>query len=149
MASQALKLAEELVKRFEGLRLAPYRDAVGFWTVGWGHLLSRDKSVPQPPAITIEKAYEYLKKDLLRAFKAVLRLCPVVLSPHQLGALTSFSFNVGAGNLELSTLRRQVLRGEHEEVPNQLQRWVYAGGVKLSGLVKRRIAEGLLYARGH
>ena len=61
-------------------------------------------------------------------------------------ALRSFAFNLGAGALQRSTLRRKVNREEHDAVPTEFRRWVWAGGRKLKGLVRRREAEPALYA---
>lgn len=53
--------------------------------------------------------------------------------------------NLGAGALQRSTLRRKVNREEHADVPAELGKWVWAGGRKLKGLVKRRNSEALTY----
>jgi lysozyme len=58
----------------------------------------------------------------------------------------SFTYNLGSGALQRSTLRRVINRQNHHNVPAQLMRWVWAGGRKLRGLVRRREAEALLYA---
>ena len=57
----------------------------------------------------------------------------------------SFTFNLGSGALQRSTLRRKVNREEHADVPAELMKWVWAGGRKLKGLVKRRAAEINIY----
>lgn len=137
------QVAVELVKHFEGLKLEPYRDAVGLPTIGYGHLLSRDRSVDLSsfPAITEAQAEELLQMDLQRMGKSVLRLVPVPLTDNQFGALISFTFNLGAGNLQISALRQKLLRQEYENAADEFPRWVYAGGKKLLGLVRRRDAE--------
>lgn len=118
----------------------PYHDPVGFPTIGYGHLLSREPwaSLDRWLPITEAEADALLDRDMSRAAGAVLRLIEVPLTDGQFAALTDFTFNVGAGNLELSTLRRVINRGGYPEAPNQLRRWVFARGVKLPGLVRRR-----------
>lgn len=148
--------AVALVKRFEGLvdgdgttpLLEPYHDPIGLPTIGYGHLLSREPwaDLGRWPAISRDEAVSLLAADLARAAASVLRLARVPLGDGQFGALVSFAFNVGAGNLQASTLLRLVNRAEHEDVPPQFRRWVYAGRVKLSGLVRRRAAEAAMYA---
>lgn len=147
----------ELAKRFEGLRdlrsdglVYPYLDPVALPTIGFGRLLSREKhaDLSRWVPITLETAEEYLMVDLAKAAAAVDRLCPVPLSDLQRAALIDFAFNCGAGNLQVSALRQKVLRGEHDEVPAQLGRWVFAAGVKYRGLVLRRKAEAALYIAG-
>lgn len=142
--------AFDLARRFEGLRLAPYRDGPGFPTVGYGHLLSRDRAKPLDtwPPIDEEEAERLLSQDLATAHRAVGRLLPVDLTEGQEAALIDFAFNLGAGHLEYSTLRRVILRGDLDEAPAQLARWVYAGPVKLAGLVRRRAAEAELFTGG-
>ena len=66
---------------------------------------------------------------------------------YRIDALVSFTFNLGGGALQRSTLGRKVNRAEHEAVPAELQKWVFAGGKWLSGLVARRRAEALLYMK--
>ena len=66
-------------------------------------------------------------------------------SDGQYDALVSFTFNLGSGALQRSTLRRKVNREEHNDVPAEFVRWVYAGGRKLVGLVRRRNAEAIAY----
>ncbi len=135
-----------LVKRFEGLRLTPYRDAAGFWTIGWGHLVSRDRQAPPPAALTEDEAEELLAGDLAQRAVAVGRMVRIALADGQYGALISFAFNVGSGALQQSTLLRKVNAAEHAAVPAQFLRWTMAAGMRLPGLVRRRRAEAALYA---
>lgn len=132
-----------LIKRFESLRLAPYHDAAGCPTVGYGHLLSWKKraDLSQWSTVTKEEAVALLKRDVARSERAVARIINVPLNQGQFDALVSFTFNLGARALRLSTLRRILNEGDYRGVPEQLRRWVYADGRKLRGLVRRREAE--------
>jgi lysozyme len=95
--------------------------------------------------ITEAEAIELLRRDLAIAEAAVHRLITVPLTQNQLDALVSFSFNVGEGALEKSTLRRRINQRNWELAKRELLRWVYADGKKLKGLVARREEEaGLL-----
>jgi len=80
------------------------------------------------------------------AERAVLRLISVPLANGQFDALVSFTFNLGAGALQRSTLRHKVNREEHTDVPAEFIKWIWAGGKKLNGLVKRRKAEAEMYS---
>ena len=139
--------AYDLARTFEGLRLDPYRDAAGYWTVGYGHLLSRDKTkgLSGFSPITHEEAKALLTIDLQKAARSVLRLCLVPLTEGRFSALIDFTFNLGAGNLQASTLLRMVNRGDYESAVDEFHKWVYAGGVKLPGLVRRRAAEAEIF----
>ena len=93
-----------------------------------------------------------MRQDAQIAERAVLRLINVPLTDGQFDSLVSFTYNLGSGALQRSTLRRKINREEHAEVPEQLactelrfMRWVWAGGRKLKGLVRRRETEASLY----
>lgn len=128
--------------------IEPYHDPVGYPTIGYGRLLSRIPWEPldRYPPITAEQARNMVVDDLNKALSAVRRLCPVPLEANRQAALADFAFNAGAGNLQSSALRQCILRGDHDEAARQFRRWVYARGVKLKGLVRRRKAEAELYA---
>jgi lysozyme len=143
-----------LAREYEGLHrvgkdgmIYPYHDPVGFPTQAWGRLLSREKwaALSQYAPITRAEADEWLMQDLAKHARAVWRLCPVEMTPGMFAALVDFSFNVGPGNLETSTLRRRVLAGDRQGAGDQFPRWVYAQSVKLPGLVRRRAAERELF----
>jgi lysozyme len=142
--------AERIVQHFESCRLEAYHDAVGFPTIGWGHLLSRTRWEPleKYPAISQEEADELLRRDLAAMGLSVCKLCPVPLSDLQYAALISFTFNVGSGNLQVSSLRQKLLRGEYLNAANEFPKWVYAGGQILRGLKRRRAAEQQLFLAG-
>jgi lysozyme len=130
-----------LSKYFEGFSPTVYVCSGGFFTIGYGHLCSKDH-----PSISIEQGLIYLEQDLLTALHATVRLCPILLNnENHLGAITDFTFNLGAGRLKASTLRRKINQGAYDEVPYQLMKWVYGGGRKLKGLVLRRKAEAAYF----
>ncbi|MGC5832296.1 lysozyme [Ralstonia pseudosolanacearum] len=136
-----------LAKRFEGFhrvarvdptRAQPYVCPAGFWTVGYGHLCD-----PTHPPITQAQAEVYLAADLVTALNATLRYCPVLaVEPvGRLAAIVDFTFNLGAGRLQTSTLRRRVNQRDWSAAASELRRWVYGGGKVLPGLAARREAE--------
>lgn len=133
------------VMRWEGLRLESYRDVAGHWTVGYGHLGS-----PAGPGVSItkEQAEALLRADLNTAETAVSQMVKVPLTEEQFASLVSFVFNVGTGAFAKSTLLEELNKGNYDEVPAQLQRWVFAGGNRTPGLVNRRAAEAGLWAKG-
>ena len=140
--------AIELAKRFEGferkvkrgieITAVPYICPAGFWTIGYGHLCD-----PKHPPITEAEAEVYLTTDLQSALTATLRYCPVLATEpeERLAAIVDFTFNLGAGRLQTSTLRRRVNQRDWAAAAKELHRWVYGGGKVLPGLVKRRMAE--------
>ena len=95
--------------------------------------------------ITPAEATDLLRQDVRIAERAVLRLISVPLTDGQFDALLSFTFNLGAGAIQRSTLKRKVNGGEHESVPAELMKWVWAAGKRLPGLARRRQAESKVY----
>ena len=142
------------IKRDEGVRNRPYQFPAILWSVGVGHLIDPNhvkvkladrKQLPIPAGwdrvLSDDEIDEILRKDLTRFETGVLRLIKVPLTQGQFDALVSFSFNVGLGNLQNSTLRMKVNRGDFEGAAEQFLVWTKAGGKVLQGLVKRRTHE--------
>ena len=140
---QSIDIATELAMDFEGLSLQPYLCPGFMPTIGYGHLLSRTPygDLTQYKSITHEAAKELLKHDMMSAARSVDRLIKAPLTINQRAALYDFAFNCGSGNLQASTLRRVINRGEYKAAPEQFERWIYAGKRRLSGLIRRRNAE--------
>lgn len=150
--------ATEMIKHHEGVRTKPYQCPALLWTVGVGHVidpkhanvpLAERKALPIPAGwdrvLTMKEVDEILAADLQRFEAGVLRLCPGGLNPGRFDALVSFSFNVGLGNLQRSTIRMKHNRGEFDEAADAFLMWTKAGGKELPGLVKRRKDERNLY----
>ncbi|WP_345116987.1 lysozyme [Bartonella jaculi] len=138
-----------LIKQWEGLRLNAYKDAIGVWTIGYGHTGAVGKnSVHKGMKITEQQAEELLYQDLRQYENAVEQAVQVSLSPWQFAALVSFCYNVGTAAFCNSTLLKKLNKGDYEAVPAELQKWTKAGGKRLQGLVHRRAAEAGLWAKG-
>ena len=143
--------AIDLAKRFEGferkvkrgteITAIPYVCPAGYWTIGYGHLCDS-----KHPPITEAEAEVYLARDLRTALAATLRYCPALATEpeRRLAAIVDFTFNLGAGRLQTSTLRRRVNQRDWVAAGQELRRWVYGGGRVLPGLVARRGAEAAL-----
>jgi lysozyme len=139
--------AIELAKHFEGFHRVPKLDPghahpylcpAGYWTIGFGHLCQ-----PEHSPITEEEGESYLAQDLQTALRATLRYCPVLATEAdgRLAAIVDFTFNLGAGRLQTSTLRRRINQRDWQVAAFELGRWVRGGGRVLPGLVARRQAE--------
>lgn len=138
----------------EGLRLNLYNDPVGHCTIGIGHLVhlgpcdGRESEAPFTTGFTQEQAYELFRTDVANYERAVRDLVKVPLTQNQFDALVSFTCNVGVHTFAHAGLLSKLNQGDYESVPSELNRWVYASGQKLSGLVKRRANEGALFRDG-
>lgn len=134
-----------LVKEFESFEAEAYTCPAGKLTIGYGHVILPDEGHLKSKKLSEAEADELLKLDLSIAEAAVEKYITVPLTGNQFAALSSFTFNLGTGNLRNSTLRRKLNEGDYNSVARQLDRWVYAGGKRLRGLARRRTAEGKLF----
>jgi len=135
-----------LIRLFESFSPTLYRDMAGLWTVGWGHLVKPGEVFDLP--LSPENGEIVLLRDVSVAERAISRLIRVPLNQNMFDSLTSWTFNLGSGALQASMLRQVINRGDLDEAPAQIRRWVYAGGRKLKGLIRRREVEARLFACG-
>ena len=138
------KAGLDLIKSFEGLRLKAYKDAVGVWTIGYGHI----KTATPGMVISGPEAEALLRGDLEEAQGAVERLVKQSLTDNEYAALVSFVFNLGSGNLSRSTLLKKLNAGDRKGAADQFLVWNKAGGKVLAGLTRRRQAERSLFLNG-
>lgn len=125
---------KKLIKDFEGLRLKAYKDSAGVMTIGYGHT---GKLLPN--AITKAKAEKYFDSDVISAEKKVNKY-HYNYTQNQFDALVSFAFNIG--NIDQLTANGTRTL---DEILEKIPLYVYAGGVKSTGLEKRRKAECELF----
>lgn len=130
-----------LIKQYEGFSATAYTCPAGYLTIGYGHIVKAG----EPRQITEVQAEQFLRHDVTVAEQAVKRLILTNINQDQYDALVSFTFNLGAGALQRSTLRACVNRSDHTGAASQFGRWIYGGGRKLKGLIHRRNAEKSLY----
>lgn len=138
-----------LITEFEGVKLEAYADPAHGWavpTIGIGHT-----SAAGPPEvykgmkITAQEAKDMLIRDLRKYEAAVDKAVKVQLNPNQRGALVSFTYNLGEGNLNKSTLLKKVNAGDFLGASKEFSKWNRAGGKILAGLTRRREAERQLF----
>lgn len=138
VVASAVAVATPVVAYFEGYIPHTYADPVGIPTICYGHT---GPDVTPDRTATRDECESLLRQDLGDAVSGVLHCVRADMQAHQLAALTSFAYNVGAGALCKSTLARKANAGDWPGACAELSRWVYAKGIKLGGLVKRRAAE--------
>jgi lysozyme len=131
--------ALDLIKSFEGLRLVAYQDSGGVWTIGYGHT----HGVTEGMTCSEDQATKWLMLDVADAMAVVRQATEVTLTPNQFGALVSFEYNTGA--YPQSTMCELINRKDFAGAAQEFPKWVYAGGVVLEGLVRRRAAEQKLF----
>lgn len=132
---EASEILIEKLKEFEGFRRDAYRDVTGVLTIGYGHTGS---DVREGDRLTTYAAEELLLLDLREHERAVRQL-KVAHTQGQFDALVSFAFNVGIGRLNRSALLKMIRNGGSKaQITREFKRWVFAGGQRMPGLVKRR-----------
>ena len=152
MSEQAL----ELLKQWEGFETKVYDDSAGLATIGVGHLITKSEQtsgaivisglpIQYADGLTDQEVVDLLGQDVQPAEQAVNGGVQVVLDQNQFDALVSFTFNVGAGAFNSSTLLKVLNQGHYDQVPDQLRRWNKAGGQVVQGLVTRRENEVKLW----
>ncbi len=144
------KKALEIIKFWEGFEAKAYKDAAGLWTIGWGTLLE-DKPdlykrfVTNGETISKEEAESLLNNHVSKDLQAIKELIKVDTTKNQIEALKSFVYNVGIGNFKTSTLLKKINAGDKQGAGEEFRKWIYAGGQKLNGLIKRREEERKLF----
>lgn len=136
-----------LIKRFEGLKLRAYLCPAGLPTIGYGSTFYEDGSkVKLGDVITIDRADKLLIHTVAQFERQVDAAVTSTINANQLGALTSFAFNVGMGNFRRSTLLRLVnANPNNAAIRQEFMKWNKAKGQVLAGLTRRRTAEADLY----
>ena len=130
-----------LIKKFEGCELESYQDAVGVWTIGYGHT----KNIKEGMTISKEQADNMLLNELDEYCEYVEKAVDVTLKQCEFDALVAWTYNLGPTNLNESTMLKKLNNKEYQDVPHEIKRWNKAGGKVLEGLVRRREAESLLF----
>lgn len=132
----------ELIKKFEGCKLKAYKDVVGIWTIGYGHVgdvAQAGREIDQTTADAL------LCEDLEKFEKGVMSLVKHPINSNQFSALACFAFNVGLGSLKSSTLLKKLNANDLSGAASEFLRWNKAGGNVVSGLTNRRLAERSLF----
>jgi len=136
-----------IIRKFEGLKLRAYLCPANVWTIGYGNTFYENGSkVQEGDKITLDRADKLLFFVVQKFEAEVKKLVKSDINENMLGALTSFAFNVGAGNLAKSTLLKKVNANPNDTtIRDEFMRWTKSSGKVLNGLVTRRKAEADLY----
>lgn len=142
-----------LIKQFEGCArkrrdgmVEAYPDPASGgdpWTIGWG---STGSGIARGTVWTQAACDARLEADLARyAAEVEEALGDAPTTRSQFDALVSFHYNTGA--IGRATLTRRHRQGDFAGAEREFDRWCFASGRKLKGLVRRRAAEAALYRR--
>jgi len=134
---------KSLIKEFEGCVLKVYKDSVGLDTIGIGHLIKEGESFT---TITEQEALDLLAKDLAQAENCI-NGTGLTLNQNQFDALVSFVFNLGCGAFRRSTLLKYLQARDMDSASGEFARWDMAGGKRVPGLTRRRMAETRMFMK--
>jgi len=139
--------------KWEGLKLFPYKDVGGKYTIGYGHLLLEGELEKYKHGIKVSEAVDLLMNDLRTTEEGVTRLVKVPLEQHQFDALVSFAYNVGLDEdndylpegLGDSTLLKKLNSGDFAGAAEEFEKWQYVKKKSVKGLLLRRMSEKAMF----
>ncbi len=141
----------DFIKGWESFESLPYNDSEGYCTIGYGHLIARDKcenitiSQEFKNGITKERASQLFNQRLSSFEAAVKRDVTVPLYQYEYDALVSLLFNCGADflkNGKAPSLYRNLLNQNYNEAAEEFLDITNSG---TAGLVSRRKAENNMF----
>tara|TARA_R100000808_G_scaffold20163_2_gene43669 strand:+ start:536 stop:1030 length:495 start_codon:yes stop_codon:yes gene_type:complete len=135
-----------IIKSFEGWSSSVYHCGAR-WTIGYGSTYdsNRNRITADHPDIDEVEGELLLGQEVRHSEGAIRRLIGYPLNENQFSSLVSFCYNVGSGNLQKSSLRMKLNRGDLEGASAEFPKWRRSAGKILSGLVRRRQAERNLF----
>lgn len=131
---------EMLIKSFETLALTAYQDPGGVWTIGWGHT-----PADEGWQCTDAQAEDWFQSDVQRTIAGIEATLTTGLAQYQADALISFTYNVGVGNEQHSTMLKLINQRRFLEASCEFTKWDLVAGVPSKGLMRRRMAEQALF----
>lgn len=138
----------KLIREFEGLELEAYLCPSRIWTVGYGSTFYEDgKPVKQGDKITKERAEKLLPNIVTKFAQSVANSLKTTVTQNQFDAMVSLCYNIGVGNFRSSTLLRLVNKGDFAKASLEFAKWNKSKGKVLTGLVRRREAERVLFVK--
>jgi len=133
-----------LIGNAEGCMQKPYQCPADVLTVGIGTTDAVER-INRNKIYTLQEVAELYTKGIKQAEKCVNTYANGQAMPQgAFDALVSITFNVGCGNLKNSTLFKMARKGYSKAMCGQFERWIYANGVPLKGLIERRQKEKAL-----
>ena len=147
--------AIKLIKEFEGVHLSAYPDPLHGWdvaTIGYGTTRYPDgRKVQQGDKITVIDANELLEIEVGRIAEKLRSSVPFwgAMSGNKQCALLSFAYNLGAGfygSAGFETISKCLVSKDWAAVPAAMELYRNPGTAVEAGLMRRRRAEGRLWA---
>ena len=137
----------EQLKTFEGFRSMPYLDTAGKWTVGYGHLMVSGDGLVQGSLITMGQATTLLTQDVGTAERCI-NDTGIDVTQNEFDALVSFTYNLGVGSLQRSTLLKLIKAGNKPAAALEFPKWSIVAGGHSDSILKRRLKEQACFKDG-
>ena len=132
-----------------GFMVQPYLDRLAkpnVWTRGYGRTYG---ITSESPPITMDEAKAELGQGLTKYGLACLRVAPALATrPKCLAAVASRAWNCGIGAFKVSRLRTAINDGRWDDAVSLMLKPDTAGGVVYRGLIRRRVAESMMFKAG-
>lgn len=134
----------ELIKKYEGLSLKPYKCPAGIWTIGYGTTVypNGNKVKPTDEPITKDMASALLLNYVIN--EILPKIEDLHLTENQNKALVSLIYNIGWSAFAKSKCYKAIKTQDWETAFKNWD-WIKGGGKVLKGLVKRRAEEMALF----
>jgi lysozyme len=132
----------DLIKYYEKFMPTPYTCPAGKLTIGYGHVIREGETFTK---ISEGQAEILLLKDVQFAVNCLASCINDVISQNKVDALVSFIYNIGCTNFKSSMLLKYLNKRDFGAAADEFDKWIYANGVKLNGLIQRRFAEKQLF----
>lgn len=143
----------DMIKRHEGVRTRPYKDSLGLWTVGVGHLIGDGKSLPPEynRELSMDEVDALFAKDYQHHKEAATKI-PGYNNLNNTGkaALTDLTFNMGpTWYKKWPSFTKSLSSGDAEGAASSLRdsKWYTQVGNRASEIVAM-IAQGFGESKG-
>ena len=149
--ANASALAEPLVYASEGCALVAFLDrlaTVPVWTIGHGTTHIHGQPVYARQTCTRAEADRWAIADMAGTANYILKVVRHPLTDHQLGAMISFVYNIGAGHFATSTVLEALNAALYQRAADNLLDYDQAGGRPYPGLLLRRQHERIMFMTG-
>lgn len=139
---------KNFIKTYEALKLSPYIDSGGIWTIGWGttYYPNGTKVKSTDPRISEAKANEYFNHDINKFTNIVNSRIRVTLKQNQFDAVLSHTYNTGGSDTLFDLINQ---KASNKDIRNWFEKhYITVRGKTLNGLIRRRKAEADMYFEG-
>lgn len=133
----------DFISLLEGIKLKPYKDSKGIWTIGIGSTYLEDNSKVKSTTkdLTLNEVYTLFTITSKQYENAVNNFVKIPITQNQFNALFALCYNIGIDGFKTSTVLKRInLKDTQENITEGWMRWI-----KQKELISRRKKEINLY----